>query len=185
MTPRHQLIKVSGKPVLLSRRFDRMQGARIPFLSALGVMGVKDSGRSSYPEIADALVQHGTQGQTDSHAPHRRVVFNVMISNVDDHLRNIGFQWLGRTGWSLSPAYDLNPVPTDLKARVLTTNISLDEGTCPLDLLEASAEYFGLTLSRAHHHQGGRQRHSFPAGHGKGRRSATLGNQPHGKRLRA
>jgi len=49
----------------------------------------------------------------------------------------------------LSPAYDLNPVPTDLKARVLTTNIDLDEGTCSLDLLEAASEFFGLTLAQA------------------------------------
>jgi serine/threonine-protein kinase HipA len=49
----------------------------------------------------------------------------------------------------LSPAYDLNPVPTDLKARILTTNIDLDEGTCSLDLLEAAAEYFSLSLPQA------------------------------------
>ena len=59
------------------------------------------------------------------------------------------FLWLGKNGWSLSPAYDLNPVPTDIKARVLTTNISLDEGTCSLDLLEAAAEYFSLSLAQA------------------------------------
>lgn len=72
-----------------------------------------------------------------------------MISNVDDHLRNHGFLWLGKPGWSLSPAYDLNPAPTDLKARVLTTNIDLDEGTCLLDLLEAASGSFGLTLRQA------------------------------------
>ena len=72
-----------------------------------------------------------------------------MISNVDDHLRNHGFLWLDRTGWSLSPAYDLNPVPTDLKARILTTNINLDEGTCSIDLLEETAEYFGFGLTQA------------------------------------
>ena len=47
---------------------------------------------------------------------------------------------IGLTGWSLSPAYDLNPVPTDLKARILTTNINLDEGTCSIDLLEEAGE---------------------------------------------
>lgn len=77
------------------------------------------------------------------------MVFNVLISNVDDHLRNHGFLWLGKAGWSLSPAYDLNPVPTDLKARVLTTNIDLDEGTCSVDLLEAASEFFALTLPQA------------------------------------
>jgi serine/threonine-protein kinase HipA len=113
------------------------------------MMGAKDGERGSYPEIVDALTQHGAQGKTDAHALYRRVVFNVLISNVDDHLRNHGFLWLGKAGWSLSPAYDLNPVPTDLKARVLTTNIDLDEGTCSLELLEAASEFFGLTLLQA------------------------------------
>lgn len=148
-TPHHELIKVAGKPVLLSRRFDRAGSARIPFLSAMAIMAAKDGERGSYPEMVDVLSSHGAQARTDAHSLYRRVVLNVLISNVDDHLRNHGFIRLGKAGWSLAPAYDLNPVPTDLKARVLTTNISLDEGTCSLDLLEASSEYFGLTLARA------------------------------------
>jgi serine/threonine-protein kinase HipA len=148
-TPRHELIEVGGKAVLLSRRFDRAAGIRVPFLSAMAMMGSKDGERGSYPEIVDALTQHGAAARADAHALYRRVVFNVLISNVDDHLRNHGFLWLGHAGWALSPAYDLNPVPTDLKARVLTTNINLDEGTCSLDLLEAASEYFALTLRQA------------------------------------
>jgi serine/threonine-protein kinase HipA len=148
-TPQHELIDVAGKAVMLSRRFDRHGAIRVPFLSAMAMMGAKDGDRGSYPEIVDALAQHGAKGKTDAHALYRRVVFNVLISNVDDHLRNHGFLWLGKAGWSLSPAYDLNPVPTDLKARVLTTNIDLDEGTCSVDLLEAASEYFALTLTQA------------------------------------
>jgi serine/threonine-protein kinase HipA len=148
-TPRHELIEVGGKAVLLSRRFDRAAGIRVPFLSAMAMMGSKDGERGSYPEIVDALTQHGAAAKADAHALYRRVVFNVLISNVDDHLRNHGFLWLNKAGWSLSPAYDLNPVPTDLKARVLTTNINLDEGTCSLDLLEAASEYFALNLAQA------------------------------------
>ena len=110
------------------------------------MMGARDGERGSYPEIVNTLAEHGAQGKTDAHALYRRVVFNVLISNVDDHLRNHGFLWLGKAGWSLSPAYDLNPVPTDLKARVLTTNIDLDESTCSLDLLQAASEYFVLSL---------------------------------------
>lgn len=113
------------------------------------MMGARDGERGSYPEIVDTLAQHGARGRTDAHALYRRVVFSVLISNVDDHLRNHGFLWLGKAGWTLSPAYDLNPVPADLKARVLTTNIDLDEGTCSVDLLEAAAEFFALTLSHA------------------------------------
>jgi serine/threonine-protein kinase HipA len=147
--PHHELIEVVGKPVMLSRRFDRSGATRIPFLSAMAMMGARDGERGSYPEIVDALAQYGAQGRTDAHALYRRVAFNVLISNVDDHLRNHGFLRLGNAGWTLSPAYDLNPMPTDLKARVLTTNIDLDEGTCSIDLLEASSEFFGLTLVQA------------------------------------
>lgn len=148
-TPHHGLLQVAGKAVLLSRRFDRAGAVRIPFLSAMAMTGSKDGDRGSYPEIVDALTQHGAQAKADAHALYRRVAFNVLISNVDDHLRNHGFLWLGKAGWSLSPAYDLNPVPTDLKARVLTTNIDLNEGTCSIDLLEDAAEYFGLGVAVA------------------------------------
>jgi serine/threonine-protein kinase HipA len=148
-TPEHELVQVAGKAVLLSRRFDRADGTRIPFLSAMAMTGSKDGERGSYPEIVDVLTRHGAQAKADAQALYRRMVFNVLISNVDDHLRNHGFLWLGRSGWSLSPAYDLNPTPTDLKARILTTNIDLDEGTCSLDLVENAAEYFGLRLPQA------------------------------------
>jgi serine/threonine-protein kinase HipA len=148
-TPRHELIQVAGKAVMLSRRFDRAGTIRIPFLSAMAMMGAEDGERGSYPEIVDALTRYGAQAKTDAHALYRRVTFNVLISNVDDHLRNHGFLWLGKAGWSLAPAYDLNPVPTDLKARVLATNIDLDEGTCSIDLLEAAAAFFGLSLAQA------------------------------------
>ena len=148
-TPKHELIKVAGKAVLLSRRFDRAGAIRIPFLSAMAMMAAKDGDRGSYPEIVDALTRHGAQARTDARALYGRVVFNVLISNLDDHLRNHGFLWLGKAGWSLSPAYDLNPVPADIKARVLTTNINLDEGTCSIDLLESAAEFFGLSLPQA------------------------------------
>jgi serine/threonine-protein kinase HipA len=149
VTPHHSLLQIDGKKVLLSQRFDRAGAIRIPFLSAMAMTGSRDGERGSYPDIVDALARYGAQGKTDASALYRRVVFSVLISNVDDHLRNHGFLWLGKAGWSLSPAYDLNPVPTDLKARVLTTNIDLDEGTCSIDLLEQAAEYFGLGLAEA------------------------------------
>jgi serine/threonine-protein kinase HipA len=148
-TPLHELLRIAGKAVLLSRRFDRAATIRIPFLSAMAMVGAKDGERGSYPEIVDALARHGAQAKADAQALYRRVAFNVLISNVDDHLRNHGFLWLGKAGWSLSPAYDLNPMPTDLKARVLTTNIDLEEGTCSVDLLESAAGFFGLSLAQA------------------------------------
>lgn len=148
-TAEHELVRVSGKAVLLSRRFDRDGGRRIPFLSAMAMLGARDGEGGSYPEMVDALGTHGAQARRDAHALYRRVVFNVMISNVDDHLRNHGFLRHGKAGWSLAPAYDLNPVPADLKARVLSTSINLEESTCSIDLLEEAAPYFALSLTDA------------------------------------
>jgi serine/threonine-protein kinase HipA len=143
-TPEHALLQVDGKQVLLSRRFDRDNGWRIPFLSAMSMTGSRDGERGSYPELVDALTAHGAQAKEDARQLYRRVVFNVLVSNVDDHLRNHGFLWAGQGGWVLSPAYDLNPTPVDVKARILTTNIDLDEGTCSVELLQETVGYFGL-----------------------------------------
>mgnify|MGYP005851546667 CR=1 FL=1 len=148
-TPEHQLLHVTGKAVLLSRRFDRAKSWRIPFLSAMSMTGSRDGERGSYPELVDALTAQGARAKQDSEQLYRRVAFNVLISNVDDHLRNHGFLWTGSGGWVLSPVYDLNPTPVDVKARILTTNIDLDEGTCSVALLEEASEYFGLGLKAA------------------------------------
>ena len=112
-TPEHELIRVTEKPALLSRRFDRDGAVRIPFLSALSMMGLKDGDRSSYPELADVLTQHGAQAKTDVHELYRRMVFNVLISNIDDHLRNHGFLWTGRS----LRAHRLHPLPQQADRR--------------------------------------------------------------------
>lgn len=148
-TPDHELLHVAGRSVLLSRRFDRAENTRVPFLSGLSMLGLRDGERASYPELVDVLTEHGARAANDAEELYQRMVFNILISNVDDHLRNHGFLWNGKNGWTLSPIYDLNPTPTDVRPRILTTNISLDEATCDLDLALSSAEYFGLALKNA------------------------------------
>jgi len=143
-TSEHNLIRIAGKPVLISRRFDRGESARIPYLSALSMLGLTDGARSSYPELVDALTQFGAHAIDDVRELYRRVALTVLISNVDDHLRNHGLLWTGREGWTLSPVFDLNPTPVDVRARILTTAISPDDATCDLDLLLSAAEYFDL-----------------------------------------
>lgn len=147
--PRHELQRIGGRSVLISWRFDREGEIRTPFLSAMSMLQVKDGERASYPEIVDELARHGANARNDAAELFRRMVFSILISNVDDHLRNHGFLWAGKSGWCLSPAYDLNPTPTDLKVRFLTTNISLDEGTCSIELALSQAELFGLGASDA------------------------------------
>jgi serine/threonine-protein kinase HipA len=147
--PESRVETVSNKPVILLRRFDRVGPQRIPFLSAMSMLGAKDRDTRSYLEIVDSLRQHGAAPKEDMQDLWRRIVFNILISNTDDHLRNHGFLYAGQAGWRLSPAYDLNPVPIDIKPRILTTAIDEDDGTASLDLAMSVADYFELEKDMA------------------------------------
>ncbi|MES9830121.1 MAG: type II toxin-antitoxin system HipA family toxin [Candidatus Thiodiazotropha sp.] len=148
--PDRRIEHVLNKPVLLLRRFDRVQGERIPFLSAMSMLGASDNESRSYLEFVDALRRYGASPIQDMHELWRRIVFNILISNTDDHLRNHAFLYTGPDGWRLAPAYDLNPVPTDIKPRVLTTAIDLDDGSASLDLAMSVVGYFELDANKAH-----------------------------------
>src|SRR5215472_13595462 len=140
---------VSNKPVILLRRFDREGPQRIAFLSAMSMLGAKDRDTRSYLEIVDDLRQHGAAPKEDMEELWRRIVFSILISNTDDHLRNHGFLYAGQAGWRLSPAYDLNPVPVDIKPRILTTAINLDDNRASLPLALEAAGYFDLQSAKA------------------------------------
>lgn len=148
-TPVWRMDKAAGRNVLILRRFDREEGRRVPFLSAMSMLDADDNEQHSYMEIADAIRAYGASPAEDCAQLWRRVVFNILISNSDDHLRNHGFLYHPAGGWRLSPAYDLNPVPTDLKPRVLTTAIDEADGTASLDLAYQVAEHFGLKPDQA------------------------------------
>ncbi len=113
--PEWRLESIGRRRILLSRRFDRRKNIRIPFLSAMSVLGAKDNEMHSYLEMADAIRQMSASPKEDLEALWRRIVFNVLISNVDDHLRNHAFLYSGISGWRLSPAYDLNPTQAGLE----------------------------------------------------------------------
>ncbi|MBI9084030.1 MAG: type II toxin-antitoxin system HipA family toxin [Desulfobacterales bacterium] len=148
--PAWQITTIAKKPVLLLRRFDRTaRGHRLPFISAMSMLDARDNEMHSYLELADALRRHGASPKEDMSALWRRIVFNILISNTDDHLRNHGFLYDGPDGWRLSPAYDLNPVPTDIKPRILSTAINLDDGTASLEVAMEVAEYFRLNMGKA------------------------------------
>ena len=140
---------VVGRPVLLLNRFDRQGEVRIPFLSAMSMIGSKDRETRSYLEIADALRQHGARPQCDLAELWRRIVFTVLISNVDDHMRNHGFLYDGEAGWILSPVYDVNPTPAEERPRILSSMIDDSDSTASLELAFEVAEYFDLTVDSA------------------------------------
>ncbi|MDC7789285.1 HipA domain-containing protein, partial [Rhodoplanes sp. TEM] len=147
--PGWRVVPVGDKAALLLRRFDRTAGGRIPFVSAMSMLGAADNEPHSYLEIAEALRRNGAAPKADLVQLWRRIVLNVLISNTDDHLRNHGFLYEGPKGWRLSPAYDMNPVPVDIRPRVLATSIDPDDPSASLQLAMDHAAYFGLKAGEA------------------------------------
>jgi serine/threonine-protein kinase HipA len=131
----------------LSRRFDRTdRGQRIHFASAMTLLERSDGDEgASYLDLADLLVRQGAHPGRDLEQLWRRIVFFVCISNSDDHLRNHGFLLESR-GWSLAPAYDVNPVADSAG---LTLNISETDNAQDLALVRDVAATFRLKAGRA------------------------------------
>jgi serine/threonine-protein kinase HipA len=144
-TPRYRLTTVLEQQLLLITRFDREGSVRIPFLSAMSMIGADENQPHSYLELVDAIRQHGADVRKDLKELWRRILFSVLVSNVDDHLRNHGFLYdTDKRGWRLSPAYDLNPVPVDIKPRILCLMIDDRDNSASFDLTVEVGDYFGL-----------------------------------------
>ena len=144
--PPCRIVDVNGRTILLIERFDRQKTARIPFLSAMSMLGASDGETHSYLELVDALRQYGAASKEDQQELWRRVLFSVLVSNVDDHMRNHGFLYDSmRRGWRLSPVYDINPVPPDVKPPYLSTFIDEHDNEVSFDLVLSTGEYYGLT----------------------------------------
>lgn len=134
---------------LLSQRFDRDKNNRVHFASAMTLLGHVDGDNYtkgiSYLELAGFIQQFGGNVGPDLEELWRRIVFNICISNTDDHLRNHGFL-LTHQGWTLAPAYDMNPVA---RGTGLTLNISETDNSLNLDLARSTAPYFRLKTGQA------------------------------------
>ena len=127
---------------LLSRRFDRTQeGKRIHFASAMTLLGLDDGDNAStghgYLDIVDFIIQNCTNVEINLRELYRRVAFNICIGNSDDHFRNHGFL-LTAKGWTLSPAYDMNPTLSDYQSLLITANSNQSDLGL---LLEACEDY--------------------------------------------
>ena len=144
-----RLLDVAGRPVSLITRFDRDEDRRIPFISAMTLLGLNDGDEATYTDIAEVIRMYSSAPTEDLHELWKRIVFNVMVGNLDDHLRNHGFLYDQDDKWRLSPAYDLNSVPLTEKARELTTWISEEGPDADLGLARSAAPYFALDPNRA------------------------------------
>lgn len=146
-----RLLDIDATAVALIRRFDRpAEGGRLLYISAATMIGADadDAMVHTYTEVVDALRQHGAEPQADIEALWRRIAFNILITNVDDHLHNHGFLHVQSGRWRLAPAFDLNPFPE--RARELKTWISEDSGPdASIDALMSAAPYFRLAAAAA------------------------------------
>jgi len=137
--------KIAGNyNTFFTKRFDRENGERIHFSSAMTMTGnteetIKDN-TASYLELVDFIQDNGVNIEENLQQLWRRIVFNIAISNTDDHLRNHGFI-LAKNGWILSPAYDLNP---SIDKDGLALNIDTDNNALDYDLAKSIGEYFRL-----------------------------------------
>lgn len=125
----------------LTKRFDRTQTSRLHFTSAMTQLGYYDGDyEASYLELAQFLTEQGSNTKKDLEQLWRRIIFNIAISNTDDHLRNHGFIYQ-KNGWILSPAYDVNPVAT---TNGLHLNITDRDNSLNYDLAMEVIDFFQL-----------------------------------------
>ena len=140
--------KVSGKyHTFFTKRFDRMGKERIHFSSAMTMTGNNEdtikSQPASYLDIVEFIQNYGCKVNENLHQFWRRIVFNIAVSNTDDHLRNHGFI-LTDEGWVLSPAYDLNP---SIDKDGLALNIDMDNNVLDFELAKSVGVFFRLNQS--------------------------------------
>jgi len=160
----HELAKMAGlnvaqamaKPfygnyhTFLTKRFDRTTtGQRLHFASAMTLLGYTDGVSfqegASYLELAEFIIRKGANVNRDLEELFSRIIFFICVSNTDDHLRNHGFL-LTKAGWTLSPAYDMNPNP---KGVGLKLNISAHDNSLDLEVAREVAPFFRLTNDRS------------------------------------
>ena len=128
------------------KRFDRAGSRRIHFASAMTLLGKTDGNADAgYLDMAAFIKSNGASPKKDLRELWKRVVFNMAVSNTDDHLRNHGFL-LSDSGWSLSPLYDVNP---NIYGDSLSLNVSSGESLISFDLATETAEYYDIDKTEA------------------------------------
>ena len=148
-TAAHQLVPVGRSHAALITRFDRRGGHRLPFLSAASLLGAAPGDPGSYLAIAEGIRRFGDDVRAELSELWRRMVFSLLIGNCDDHLRNHAFLMHTPGRWSLSPAYDVNPVPEVDRGHGQQTLLSDGSDDFSLDHALTIAGGFGLQPARA------------------------------------
>ena len=144
-----RVVMAHDQPVAMIRRFDRTpEQNRIPYISGATLLQARRHDEHSYTEIVDVMRAKCENFVNDARQLWRRLVFNFLITNVDDHLQNIGFLYSGNNQWRLAPAFDLNPFPD--KSPESKTWLSEDTGPITsINQLMEQAERFALSPTPA------------------------------------
>lgn len=133
----------------LVKRFDRILNKRVHFASAMTLLGKTDGASAadgtSYLDIAAFMKSYGAQPRQDLVELWKRIVFNMAVSNTDDHLRNHAFIFT-ENGWRLSPLYDVNPIPYGDE---LSLNVDEEDNSINIDLAIQTAARFGISETDA------------------------------------
>lgn len=148
-TADHGMVTVGGRNVAVITRFDRDGAVRLPFVSGATLLGLSSGQAGSYTQLADGIRRFGGEVKDELHELWRRMVFSLLVNNHDDHLRNHGFLMREPGHWSLSPAYDLNPVPEIDRGHHSQTAISEGQDESSIDAALGAAARFGLKPTEA------------------------------------
>jgi len=145
-----KLTKVDGQSISIIKRFDRNPDQnRFHFMSAMTMIDAQEGQTETYISIANAIRQVGSNPDIDLPELWSRMAFGVLVSNLDDHLRNHGFLHDRKGLWRLSPAYDINPVPRSEREPYLETWIDEDGPEASIEKVLQNHIHFGLTIEQA------------------------------------
>ena len=143
-----EIADVGGRSVNVVDRFDRRGGRRIGYASAMTLLEAGDGDDRSYLDLVEVIEEESDRATANLHELWRRIAFSILVSNTDDHLRNHGFLRATSGGWSLSPAFDINPNP-EPGPKFLTTSIDGRSNAASIELLLGVAEFFRLDDTKA------------------------------------
>lgn len=148
--PGSKLVRIGSDTALVLERFDRqdsaLAGQRVPYLSAMTLLGAQDGEQRDYVEVAEELAVFASDPDRELRRLFVRVSFSVLMHNTDDHLRNLGFLH-SKDGWKLSPLFDVNINPDARRQRV--TSIYGETGEGEMDALHELAASCGLGEAEA------------------------------------
>jgi serine/threonine-protein kinase HipA len=134
---------VAGRSVHVVDRFDRRGGMRVAYASAMTLLEAVDGEARSYLDLVEVIEEESDRATADLRELWRRIAFSILVSNTDDHLRNHGFLRTTAGGWSLSPAFDINPNP-EPGSKFLNTSIDGRSNAASIELLLSVADFFRL-----------------------------------------